>query len=313
VAADALTDPRAALLARVLGDAFAAGEDVPFPVLLPRLVDPPFATLGYFAVDDVVPREARTALALALNQLAASPSFAAWLQGEPLDVGAWLAPGPDGRTPLRVLSLAHLDDRQRQFFVTLVLHAVVAWTRRQAGTGALRAVLYFDEVAGYLPPHPKDPPTKGPVLTLLKQARAVGLGVMLCTQNPVDVDYKALSNAGTWFVGRLQTRQDRQRLVEGLAAGADVAAMDAGALDELLGRLPRRAFVWRTADQPGARVLRTRQTLSYLRGPLTKAEIASLGQTWTRPEPADGRFAVDRKSTRLNSSHNPASRMPSSA
>jgi hypothetical protein len=286
---DALTDPRAILLARVLGDAFAAGEAVPFDVVLPRLVDPPFRTLGYFAVDEVLPREARTELALALNNVAASPAFRAWLTGVPLDVAAWLAPTASGRTPLRVLSLAHLDDRQRSFFVTMVLHAVVAWTRRLPGSGRLRALVYFDEVAGYLPPHPKDPPTKAPVLTLLKQARSVGVGVVLCTQNPVDVDYKALSNAATWFVGRLQTRQDRARVVDGLVAAAGGA--DAAEVDELLGRLPRRAFVWRTAEQPAARVLRTRQVLCWLRGPLTKKEIAALGQVWTPAAPPDdGRF-----------------------
>jgi hypothetical protein len=285
-AADPLTDPRAILLARVLGDAFARGEPVPFDVLLPRLVDPPFATLGYFSVDDVLPREARTALAVQLNNVAANPAFQAWLTGVPLDVGAWLAPTPEGKTPLRVLSLAHLDDRQRSFFVTMLLHAVVAWTRRLPGTGALRALVYFDEVMGYLPPHPKDPPTKAPVLTLLKQARAVGVGVVLCTQNPVDVDYKALSNAGTWFVGRLQTRQDRERLVDGLVAAAGGA--DGKEIDALLARLPRRAFLWRTADQPEARVLRTRQVLSYLRGPLTRLEIGALGQVWAGAAPSDG-------------------------
>jgi hypothetical protein len=287
LAGDPLTDPRAILLARVLGDAFARGEAAPFDVLLPRLVDPPFETLGYFSVDEVLPREERTALALALNNVAASPAFRAWLTGVPLDVGAWLQPGPSGKTPLRVLSLAHLDDRQRSFFVTMVLHAVVAWTRRLPGTGALRALVYFDEVMGYLPPHPKDPPTKAPVLTLLKQARAVGVGVVLCTQNPVDVDYKALSNAGTWFVGRLQTQQDRRRVVDGLVAASGGA--DPAAVDELLGRLPRRAFVWRTADSPAAQVLRTRQVLCFLRGPLTRAEIGSLGQSWTgRRRPRTG-------------------------
>jgi hypothetical protein len=286
---DPLTDPRAILLSRVLGDGFAAGESLPFDVLLPRVVDPPFTALGYFPVDEVLPREARTALALALNNLAASPAFRSWLTGVPLDIAAWLAPTPTGRTPLRVLSLAHLDDRQRQFFVTLALHAVVAWTRRLPGTGALRALLYFDEVTGYLPPHPKDPPTKGPVLTLLKQARAVGVGVVLCTQNPVDVDYKALSNAGTWFVGRLQTKQDRQRLVDGLVAA--VGGADAGEVDALVARLPPRAFVWRSAEQPAARVLRTRQVTSWLRGPLTRPEIGRLGQVWERAAPSDGRLA----------------------
>jgi hypothetical protein len=289
---DPLTDPRAILLARVLGDAFARwrgravrrGAAAPGRPAVSR-------RSGYFAVDEVLPREERTALALALNNVAASPAFRAWLTGVPLDVGAWLAARPrPGKTPLRVLSLAHLDDRQRSFFVTMVLHAVVAWTRRLPGTGrAAGARLLRRGGMGYLPPHPKDPPTKAPVLTLLKQARAVGVGVVLCTQNPVDVDYKALSNAGTWFVGRLQTQQDRRRVVDGLVAASGGA--DPAAVDELLGRLPRRAFVWRTADSPAAQVLRTRQVLCFLRGPLTRAEIGSLGQSWTGPAaPSDGLF-----------------------
>ncbi len=268
-------DPARLLLERVLGDAFARGEHLPLDVLLPRLVEPPFDVLGWFPLEEVIGREARQALAVALNTVAASPSFAPWMTGEPLDVAAWLAPAE--RTKIRILTLAHLDDRQRQFCVTLVLHAVVAWSRRQPGTGALRAVLWFDEVAGYLPPHPKDPPTKAPVLTLMKQARAVGLGVVLGTQNPVDVDYKALSNAGTWLAGRLQTRQDRARLAEGLG---DVDG-------DLLARLPKRAFVLRGVEGP-ARVLRSRTAMSFLRGPLTRREIAALGQQWRRAAPADG-------------------------
>jgi hypothetical protein len=243
--------------------------------LLPAIVDPPFDRLGYFPLDEFLPRRHRMELALKLDAVLASPAFAAWREGEPLDVGAWLAPRtPDGRTPLRVLYLAHLDDAQRLFFVTLLLHAVVAWSRRQPGTGALRALLYFDEVFGYLPPHPKDPPSKGPLLTLLKQARSVGLGVVLATQNPVDLDYKALSNAGTWLVGRLQTRQDRARVVQGLQAATGGAEDDD--VEETLARLPARTFVVREAGGP-TRVIRSRQTLAFLRGPLTRREVALLG------------------------------------
>jgi hypothetical protein len=283
---DPLTDPGAILVSRILSDAFAEGRALPLDVLVPRIVDPPFETLGFFSVEDTFPRAEREALAVAINNVVASPAFQGWTRGVPLDVAGWMAPRPDGRTPLRVLSLAHLDDRQRQFFATLLLHAVVAWTRRLPGTSRLRGLVYFDEVTGYLPPHPKNPPTKPPVLTLLKQARAVGVGVMLCTQNPVDVDYKALANAGTWFVGRLQTRQDRDRVVEGLLGGGELAA----GTEELLAKLPRRAFLWRTADDPRPRLLRSRQVLSWLRGPLTRKEIASLGQVWRGGEvaPTDG-------------------------
>ncbi len=269
---DPLTDPASILLARVLGDAFADGRDMPLDVLLPTLVDPPFDRLGYFPLDEFFPREDRHALALRLDAVVASPAFSAWRSGEPLDVGAWLTPR-DGKTPLRVLYLSHLDDAQRMFFVTLLLHAVVAWSRRQPGSQTLRALVYFDEVFGYLPPHPKDPPSKWPVLTLMKQARAVGVGVMLATQNPVDVDYKALSNAGTWFVGRLQTRQDRARVVEGLTSAH--GGKEPEQLDDLVAQLPLRAFVVKQAGRATS-TLRSRHVLAYLRGPLTRQEVARL-------------------------------------
>ncbi len=267
-----LTDPGAILLARLLGDAFEAGKELPLGALLPQIIDPPFDRLGYFPMDDVMPPKARTALALKLNNVVASPAFASWRTGEPLDLAAWTAP-VDGRTPVRVLVLSHLSDAERMFFVSMMLHAVVAWTRRLRGTSELRALVYFDEVFGFLPPHPKEPPSKGPILTLMKQARAVGVGVMLATQNPVDVDYKALSNAGTWLVGRLQTENDRDRVLEGLMThGAD---LDRKALDAALGSLPPRTFVVRDAFGRVGQ-LRSRQTMAYLRGPLTRVEVASL-------------------------------------
>jgi hypothetical protein len=276
--ANPLTDPASILLARLLGDAFRQGLSMPLSKLIPAVIDPPFQELGYFALDEAIPPDARQQLARELNAVVSSPAFAGWLTGEALDVAAWMKPGADGRTPVRVLSLAHLDDAQRQFFVTLLMHAVVAWSRQLPGTGALRALVYFDEVAGYLPPHPKDPPTKAPVLTLMKQARSVGVGVMLCTQNPVDVDYKAMSNAGTWLIGRLQTKQDRARVVGGLQAA--IGEEDAGGIDALIGKLPKRTFVWRTAESASASVLESRFVMSFLRGPLTRREIAGLGQKW---------------------------------
>lgn len=266
--ADPLTDPPAILLARLLGDAFARGEDLPLDRLIPQVVDPPFQHVGYFPVDTFLPKPERIDLARALNAVIASPAFAAWRMGVPLDVGAWLTPR-DGRTPVRVLHTAHLDDAQRMFFITLVLHAAVAWSRRQPGTSKLKALLYFDEVMGFLPPHPRNPPSKAGVLTLMKQARAVGMGVMLCTQNPVDVDYKALANAATWLVGRLQTRQDRARVQEGMGGGAELGA--------LLGRLEPRTFVMHSDGETS--VIRSRHTLCYLRGPLTRRELATLGRS----------------------------------
>jgi len=236
--------------------------------------------VGLFPVDTFMPRDRRTALALSLNAVISSPAFAPWRRGVPLDVGGWLTPDADGRTPVKVVYLAHLDDAQRMFFVTLLLHAVVAWSRRLPGRSDLTALVYFDEVMGYLPPYPRNPPSKAPVLTLLKQARSVGVGVMLCSQNPVDVDYKAMSNAGTWLVGRLPTRQDRARVVDGLE--------DAAALSELIARLPQRTFLVRT--ERGVQILRSRHTLALLRGPLTRREVSLLGQRWT-----DARAASERR------------------
>lgn len=289
IRADPMTDPRAILLSRVLLDAFAAGETVPFDALLACLVDPPFPQLGAFGVDQVLARPERVALALQLNTLLAAPTFAAWRHGVPLDVDRLLAPRSDGRTPIRVLTLAHLDDRERMFFVSLFLHRLVAWTRAQEGTSRLRSLLFFDEVFGYLPPHPHVPPSKAPLLSLLKQARSVGMGVALATQNPVDLDYKALSNAGTWFLGRLQTAQDRARVQDGLTQ----AGIDAAPLDDLVGDLPARTFVWR--DVRGTtKVIRSRQTLSLLRGPLGRDALRRLlgdrAERWGAPK-AEGTSA----------------------
>jgi hypothetical protein len=272
---DPIKDPAAILIAMVLRDAFEAGRSMPLDRLISAVVDPPFSQVGSFAVDAFLPRARRLELARSLNAVMASPAFAGWRRGVALDVGAWLTPDPSGKTPVRVVYLAHLDDRQRMFFVTLLLHAVVAWTRRLPGTQDLRALVYFDEVMGYLPPHPRNPPSKAPVLTLMKQARAVGVGVMLVTQNPVDIDYKAMSNAGTWLVGRLLTRQDRQRVLDGLST----AGVDTSQLDDLITRLPSRTFLVRGSGPP--RAVCSRHTFSYLRGPLTRAEVAALGQTWT--------------------------------
>jgi hypothetical protein len=264
--ADPMTDPPAILLARLLGDAFARGRALPMGELIPAVVDPPFEHVGYFPLETFLPREERVELARALNAVVSSPAFEAWRRGTVLDVDAWLRP-TRGRTPVRVVYLAHLDDAQRMFFVTLLLHAVVAWTRRLPGASHLRALVYMDEVMGYLPPHPRQPPSKAPVLTLLKQARAVGVGMMLCTQNPVDMDYKAMSNAATWLIGRLATRQDRARVVDGLQDADDVGP--------LIARLPPRTFLLRS--ERGLAAFRSRQTLALLRGPLTRKEVGMLG------------------------------------
>ncbi len=265
---DPVRDPAHIVLSQILDLAWGAGEDPDLETLILRLVDPPFAKVGIFPVDRFFPPDDRMKLAMDLNGLAAAPTFAPWTRGVALDVEAMLrTPGDGGRTPVHVFSLAHLTDSQRQFFLSLLLGRVQAWTRVQGGTSRLRALLYFDEVAGHIPPHPKNPPTKEPLLAMMKQARAVGLGIVLATQNPVDVDYKALSNAGLWCVGRLQTHQDRDRLIKGLGRPD---------LDDVVEGLQKRSFLIHDsrAEQPA--VIRSRWAMSYLRGPLTRVEIGRM-------------------------------------
>ncbi len=215
-------------------------------------------------------------LAMQLNSLLASPGFAAWREGEPLDIGRLLHT-EDGRPRISVLSIAHLSDAERMFFVTAVLNATVAWMRRQTGTSSLRALLYMDEIFGYFPPT-ANPPSKPPMLTLLKQARAFGLGIVLSTQNPVDLDYKGLSNCGTWFIGRLQTDRDKQRVLDGLeGAAADAGSrFDRAAIDKLISSLGKRVFLMRDASDDQPVMFETRWAMSYMRGPLSMAEIKSL-------------------------------------
>lgn len=259
--ADPVTDPGHIVLSQLLDAAWTAGQVVTLESLLPRLVDPPFARVGVFPLDMFFPRKDRMALALRLNGVVASPAFAAWTEGTPLDPGALVEQGG-----VHVFTLAHLEESQRQFFVTLLLERLVAWSRRQPGSSDLRALLAIDEVMGYAPPHPRNPGSKRPLLTLMKQARAVGVGVVLATQNPVDLDYKAMSNSGLWFVGRLQTRQDRERVRDGLGDAA--AGVNA---------LPGRCFAVRDVRADGVVHLHSRWALSYLRGPLTLAELGGLG------------------------------------
>ena len=215
----------------------------------------------------------RRSLAAALNTLLASPSLASWRQGVDLDVAAWVAPKA-GRTPIVVVSVAHLDDEERALVLGVLLEEVLSWVRTLRGSQRLRALLVFDEVYGFLPPHPANPPTKRPLVALMKQARAFGVGVVVATQNPMDLDYRALSNAGLWCLGRLQTDADRARLLDGLAAarGSETAALED--LATTLGRLAPRWFVVRNARVSSPPILmQPRHALSLMRGPMTRTEI----------------------------------------
>ena len=264
------------LLSNILDHAWRGGEDLSLADLIRRVADPPFDRVGVFDLESFYSRKDRGALAMRVNNLLASPTFAGWLKGEPLNVDDLLY-REDGRPRISILSIAHLSDAERMFFVTLLLGEFLAWTRSQKGTGSLRALLYMDEVFGYLPPV-AEPPTKRLFLALLKQARAFGVGLVLATQNPADVDYKALSNAGTWFLGRLQTERDKMRVLEGLE-GASVQAgtsFDKSQMDAALAGLKGRQFVVNNVHDDEPAFLTTRWVLSYLAGPLTRGQIAEL-------------------------------------
>jgi hypothetical protein len=271
IAADPLASKEHILLSNLVHHAWESGEDLDLAGLVARVQNPPIRKLGVFALDEFFPPTERTALAMRLNGLLASPSFAAWGRGEVLDLDRLLR--PDGRTGCAIVTLAHLSDDERQFVVTLVLSKLVTWMRRQPGTDQLRVLVYFDEVTGFVPPTAA-PPSKAPILTLFKQARAFGVGMVLATQNPVDVDYKALSNAGTWMIGRLQTEQDKARLLDGLSAAA--GGVDVRAVGDTIAGLAKREFVLRRPGSDAPTTFTTRWAMSYLRGPLTREQISTL-------------------------------------
>jgi hypothetical protein len=269
---DPLTSREHILLSNLILNEWSAGRSLDLATLIGLVQNPTIRKLGVFEIDSFFPPKDRTALAMRLNGLLASPSFAGWMNGPPLDIATMLRT-PEGKPRCAIVTTAHLDDGERQFATTLVLSKLVTWMRRQSGTTDLRALLYMDEVAGYLPPTAM-PPTKKPIMTLMKQARAFGVGVILSTQNPVDVDYKALSNAGTWMIGRLQTERDKDRLLDGLNAAA--GGVDVNALGDTIAGLARREFVLRRAGKDHPEVFTTRWAMSYLRGPLTREQITTL-------------------------------------
>lgn len=282
------------LLATLFEQAWSAGRDLTLAALIQAIQKPPFAQVGVFDLETFYPARERLPLAMALNNLIASPSFAAWMKGEPLDVQRLLFTA-DGKPRISVISIAHLGDAERMFVVTLLLGEIVAWMRRQSGTSSLRALLYMDEIFGYFPPSAM-PPSKLPLLTLMKQARAFGLGVVLATQNPVDLDYKGLSNAGTWFIGRLQTERDKARVIDGLL-GAAGEGLDKARLEQLLANLGNRVFLMRNVHDAAPVLFRTRWTLSYLRGPLTLQEIAKLSSAAPPPHTAVSEQRTPRSSS----------------
>ncbi|NMC79502.1 MAG: ATP-binding protein [Chloroflexi bacterium] len=275
------------LLANILENAWKQGQPMDLTRLIQQVQKPPFERLGAFLVDDLYPEKERFELAMLINNFLASPSFQEWLEGQPLDVQSLLYM-PDGKPRHSIFYLAHLSDTERMFFVSLLLSAVEAWMRTQRGTSALRALLCFDEILGYLPPV-ANPPSRPILLRLIKQARAFGLGLVLSTQNPVDLDYKALSNAGTWLVGRLQTERDKMRLLDGLESVAGGVARSE--YDRIISSLQKRVFLLHSVHLKGPQVLQSRWALNYLAGPLTRAQLPALrqlaGEEVTAPLPAE--------------------------
>jgi hypothetical protein len=274
IAADPLKSREHILLSAIMDAAWSRGNALDLAGLIGAVQKPPFEKVGVFDVETFYPAKDRLELAMAINNLLASPGFGVWLEGEALDPQRLLFTA-EGKPRITIVSIAHLTDAERMFVVTLVANELVAWMRRQSGTAALRALFYMDEIFGYFPPVAM-PPSKLPMLTLMKQARAFGLGVVLATQNPADLDYKGLGNAGTWFIGRLQTERDRERVIDGLLSAQAGAGFDRAGLAALMAGIAPRVFLMRNVNDDAPTLFRTRWALSWLRGPLTLPEIARL-------------------------------------
>lgn len=274
--ADPLNSKEHILLSNIFDKSWRAGKSLDLGELIRQIQTPPIERIGVLDLETFLPKDQRVKLAMSLNNLLASPAFAGWLEGEPLDIKKLLYTS-EGKPRLSILSIAHLNDAERMFFVTMLLGELLSWMRAQPGTGSLRAIFYMDEVFGYFPPSAK-PPSKPPMLTLLKQARAFGLGICLATQNPVDLDYKGLSNMGTWFLGRLQTQRDKERVLEGLegAAAQQGGGFDRGKMEQQLAALGSRVFLMNNVHDDGPTIFQSRWALSFLRGPLSRDQIKEL-------------------------------------
>jgi len=262
------------LISNIFESAWSKGKDLDLTELILQIQNPPFQKLGVLELDSFFPEKDRQELSIMLNSILAAPTFQAWIEGEPLDIGKLLF-GTDGRPRHSVFYIAHLSDAERMFFVTLLYAAVETWMRKQKGSTTLRALVYFDEIFGYLPPV-KNPPSKTPMLRMLKQARAFGIGQVLVTQNPVDVDYKALSNAGTWFIGKLQTEQDKNRLLDGLEGAAP--GLDRKTYDKMISTLDKRVFLLHNVHEDEPVLFHTRWAMNYLTGPLTRVQLPALNE-----------------------------------
>ncbi len=276
VTGDPFTSRENILIANIIEQSWNSGRSLGLAELIAAIQSPPMDKVGVMDIESFYPSKDRFALAMQLNNLLASPSFKAWMEGEALNINNFLYDS-SGKPRISVFSIAHLTDSQRMFFVTMLLNEIITWMRSQSGTGSLRAMLYMDELFGYLPPT-ANPPSKTPLLTLLKQARAYGLGLVLATQNPVDLDYKALSNAGTWMIGRLQTERDKERVLAGLEGVASAGKFDKQKIGQILAGLGQRIFYLHSVHENEPTIFNTRWALSYLAGPLTKEQLALLAK-----------------------------------
>ena len=273
IEADPINSKEYIILAQIILDGWRSGRDISIEELIGSIINPPFTKVGVLPLDSYYPQADRFKFATKFNAVIASPSFSSWLEGESLDIQRLLY-DEDGKAKIAIFSIAHLSDNERMFFVTLLLNKYIAWMRRQSGTTSLKSILYMDEIYGFFPPT-KNPPSKEPMLLLLKQARAFGIGVVLSTQNPVDLDYKGLSNIGTWFIGRLQTSQDIDRIIDGLD-GKVGSNFDRGEIKKVLSSMPKRTFLLKSAHLDDIRLFATRWVMSYLKGPLKKGDISTL-------------------------------------
>lgn len=274
--ADPIKSREHILISNILNSAWTNGNDLDLAALIQQIQTPAMTKVGVMDLESFFPAKDRFELSMSLNNLLAAPGFSAWLEGESLDLQQILHT-PEGKPRVAIFSIAHLSDAERMFFVSLLLNQTLGWMRTQSGTTSLRAILYMDEIFGYFPPV-SNPPSKLPLLTLLKQGRAFGLGVVLVTQNPVDLDYKGLSNTGTWFIGRLQTERDKARVLEGLegiAAGTG-QKFDRQEMEQTLAGLGNRIFLLNNVHEDSTEVFESRWAMSYLRGPLTRSQIKAL-------------------------------------
>lgn len=267
------TSKESILISSIFMNYFKENKDLTLEELITLIVTPPFSKIGVFDLETFFAQSERLKLALKLNNIIANPSFKTWIEGETLDISNLLY-DETGKAKVSIFSIAHLNDSQRMFFVTLLLNQMVAWMRRQEGTTSLKALLYMDEIFGYFPPN-SNPPSKQPMLTLLKQARSFGIGIILSTQNPVDIDYKGLANIGTWFIGRLQTKQDKEKVIDGLSS-ANEGNLNKEEVMNLISNLEKRNFILKNINEDGIKIFETRWALSYLKGPISKDGIKKL-------------------------------------